>query len=126
MLSDRIGREKVLIMGYGAFLVSALLLSQRIMSLAYIFLVALVYGVYMGIGETIQRAMVPKYAPTDLKGTAYGIYYLVVGTGYFVANSVFGALWNYAGSVVAASYCIGTSIAAIISMIIFLRLEKRL
>jgi len=42
----------------------------------------------MGIGETIQRAMVPKYAPIELKGTAYGLYYLVVGTGFFIANSV--------------------------------------
>lgn len=124
MLSDRIGREKVLIIGYGAFLLSALLLSQMIMNPAYIFLVALIYGLYMGVGETIQRAMVPRYAPTELKGTAYGLYYLVVGTGFFIANSVVGALWAYAGSAVAASYCVGTSIAAIVGMIIFLRLKK--
>ena len=92
MLSDKIGREKVLIMGYGTFLLSALFLSQRITSPAYIFLVALIYGLYMGIGETIQRAMIPKYAPAELKGTAYGLYYLVVGTGFFIANAVVGAL----------------------------------
>ena len=124
MLSDKIGREKVLIMGYGAFLLSALLLSQRITSPAYIFLVALVYGLYMGVGETIQRAMVPRYAPAELKGTAYGIYYLVVGTGFFIANSVVGALWTYAGSTVAAGYSIGTSITAIAGMMLFLRLEQ--
>jgi MFS family permease len=124
MLSDKIGREKVLIIGYGAFLLSALLLSQRITNSAYIFLVALVYGLYMGVGETIQRAMVPRYAPAELKGTAYGLYYLVVGTGFFIANSVVGALWTYAGSTIAASYSIGTSIAAIAGMILFIRLEK--
>ena len=59
----------------------------------------------------------------DLKGTAYGLYYFVVGTGFFIANSVVGALWAYAGSAVAASYCVGTSIAAIVGMIIFLRLK---
>ncbi|MCJ7631657.1 MFS transporter [Candidatus Bathyarchaeota archaeon] len=122
MLSDRIGREKVLIIGYGAFLLSALLLSQQIISPAHIFLVALIYGLYMGIGETIQRAMVPKYAPMDLKGTAYGLYYLVVGTGFFIANTVVGALWTYAGSAVAASYSIGTSTAAIVGMILFLKI----
>ena len=121
MLSDRIGQEKVLIMGYGAFLLSALLLSQRIISPAYIFLVALIYGLYMGIVETIQRAMIPKYAPTEFKGTAYGLYYLVVGIGFFIANSVVGALWAYAGSAVAASYSVGTSIAAIVGMILFLK-----
>jgi len=126
MLSDKIGREKVLMIGYGAFLLSALLLSQRISTPAYIFLVALVYGLYMGVGETIQRAMIPRYAPAALKGTAYGVYYLVVGTGFFIANSVVGALWTYAGSAVAASYSVGTSIAAIVAMMLFLKREKEI
>jgi MFS family permease len=125
MLSDRIGREKVLIFGYGAFLLSALLLSQQIISPAYIFLVALVYGLYMGVGETIQRAMVPKYAPAELKGTAYGLYYLVVGTGFFIANAMVGALWTYAGSAVAASYSVVTSIVAIVGMILFLKARAK-
>jgi len=123
MLSDKIGREKVLIIGYGTFLLSALLLSQRISSSSYIFLVALIYGLYMGIGETIQRAMVPKYAPAELKGTAYGLYYLIVGTGFFIANAVVGALWTYAGSAIAASYSVTTSIVAIIGMILFLKVH---
>jgi preprotein translocase subunit Sss1 len=42
--------------------------------------------------------MIPRYAPTALKGTAYGLYCLVVGTGFFMAG--------------------------IVGMIIFLKLEK--
>ena len=125
MLSDKVGREKVLLLGYGAFLLVALLLSQPIVGPAYIFLVALVYGLYMGIGETIQRAMIPSYAPAELKGTAYGLYYLVVGIGFFIANVVFGALWTYAGLRVAASYCIGTSLAAIGGMLVFMKTRGR-
>ena len=87
----------------------------------YIFLVALVYGVYIGVGETIQRAMIPRYALAALKGTAYGVYYLVDRSGFFIANSVVGALWTYAGSAVAASYSVGTSIAAIAVMVFFLQ-----
>ena len=68
--------------------------------------------------------MVPRYAPAELKGTAYGLYYLVVGTGFFIANSVVGALWTYAGSTVVASYSVGTSIAAIGGMTLFLKLGK--
>jgi MFS family permease len=124
MLADTIGREKVLMMGYGMFLLSALLLSQQITHSVHIVLLAIVYGLYMGIGETVQRAMIPTYAPAELKGTAYGIYYLVVGTGFFIANAVVGTLWTYAGSAVAARYSIGTSIAAIAGMMLFLRLEK--
>jgi MFS family permease len=121
ILSDRIGREKVLIIGYAIFLLSSLLLSQQLANPAYIFLVALIYGLYMGIGATIQRAMVPKYASAELKGTAYGIYYLVVGIGYFIANSVVGILWVHAGLAVAAGFSVATSFSAIVGMIFFLR-----
>jgi MFS family permease len=124
MLADTIGREKVLLVGYGAFLLAAMLLSQRITPSAHIVLLALVYGVYMGIVETVQRAMIPAYTPAELKGTAYGIYYLVVGTGFFIANAVVGTLWTYAGSTVAALYSMGTSITAMAGMTLFLRLEK--
>ena len=121
ILSDRIGREKVLIIGYATFLLSSLLLSQRIVDPIHIFPIALVYGLYMGIGATIQRAMIPRYAPAELKGTAYGIYYLVVGIGYFVANSMVGILWVNAGLAIAAGYSVVTSFAAIVGMILFLK-----
>ena len=124
ILSDRIGREKVLIMGYIAFLTSALLLSAPYANPLYIFLIALVYGVYVGIVETIQRAIVPRYASTELKGTAYGLYYLTVGSAFFIANATFGSLWQYIGPIAAVSYSGVTSITAIIGMIVFLKRER--
>ncbi len=123
LLSDRIGKEKVLLMGYGTFLASVLLLSITFGGALYAFLTAVVYGTYVGIVETIQRAIVPKYAPSELRGTAYGLYYLVVGGGALVANTAFGTLWDNMGLTTACSYSGIVSVIAIAGMMAFLRSE---
>lgn len=121
ILSDKIGKEKVLILGYGSFLASALFLLIPLGKPFYAFLIALVYGAYIGIIETVQRALVPGYAPGDLRGTAYGLYYLVVGSAFFVANTVFGTMWDYMSLEAAVSYSAITSLIAIGGMMIFIR-----
>lgn len=121
ILSDKIGRETVLIIGYGTFLGSALLLSTASNGPAYALLIAIVYGAYVGIVETVQRALVPLYAPSDLRGTAYGVYYLTVGMSFLFANILIGQLWDNLGSQVAFSYSAVTSAAAIVGMVAFLR-----
>jgi len=121
MLSDRVGKEKVLTGGYVIFLISTVLLYIALGGVLGAYLVAAVYGVYMGVVETIQRAMVPKYAGEGLRGTAYGVYYLVVGVAFLLSNSVVGWLWNTYGSSTAGLYSTITTSLAIIGMMLFLR-----
>jgi MFS-type transporter involved in bile tolerance (Atg22 family) len=83
-------------------------------------LVAVLFGAYFGIIETVQRALVPEYVDRSLVGTAYGIYYLVVGSAFFVSNAVVGSLWEYFGASIASAYSIVTSVVAIAFMILFL------
>lgn len=71
--------------------------------------------------DLIQGAIVPRYAPAELKGTAYGVYYLVERTALLVANSTVGALWQYASIPIAIIYSAVTSILAIVGMLLFLR-----
>ena len=124
VLSDRIGREKVLVMGYGAFLATALLIYSSPKSALFAFLVAVVFGVYAGIVETVQRALIPGYADSSLRGTAYGLYYLVVGSAFFGANTIVGTLWEDFGSS-AAIYSIISSSLATVGMMLFLNHQKR-
>jgi len=125
LLSDKMGKEKVLLMGYGTFLLSTLLLSLPYGSFFYAFPIAVVYGAYVGIVETVQRALVPGYARSDLRGTAYGLYYLVVGASFLVANTVVGTLWEYVNLGTAVNYSIMTSTIAMVGMAAFLRQSKR-
>ncbi|MDH5200128.1 MAG: MFS transporter [Candidatus Bathyarchaeota archaeon] len=93
-LSDRIGKEKVLAMGYGVFLASALLIKLSPTGLPAAYLIAAVFGLYMGVVETVQRALIPGYAGPGLRGTAYGVYYLVVAR----PSSWLTRLWEPSGS----------------------------
>ncbi len=124
LLSDKIGKEPVLIMGYGIFFTSALLLSAPFGGPVYAFFVALVYGAYVGIVETVQRALVPGYAPSDLRGTAYGIYYLTVGLSFLLANTIIGYMWETLGSSVAFTYSAITAGTAIIGMVAFIKAKS--
>jgi MFS family permease len=120
VLSDRIGKEKVMVLGYGVFLLSTLLILLPVNGIAAL-LVAVVYGAYVGIIETVQRALIPYYVGESLRGTAYGVYYLIVGLAFFVSNAVFGTLWESFGSSAAATYSIILSVAAIFAMLLFVR-----
>ncbi len=124
ILSDKIGKEKVLTMGYGAFLATAVLLYFFPAHYVFAFLVALIFGVYDGINNTVARALIPKYVASELRGTVYGLYYLVVGLCYLVANVVVGALWQTTGPAASATYSIILSTAAIIGMMLFTTRQK--
>jgi MFS family permease len=120
VLSDRVGKEKIMILGYSVFLSSVMLILLLPLNGFDAFLVAVFYGAYFGIIETVQRALVPEYVDRNLVGTAYGIYYLVVGSAFFVSNAVVGSLWEYFGASTASAYSIVTSVVAIAFMILFL------
>ena len=121
LLSDKVGREKILVSGYGIFLITCLLILSLPKTYLYAFIVAATFGLYAGIIETVQRALIPKYAERrDLRGTAYGLYYLVIGSAFLVANIAVGLLWQQSGSSTAMTYSIIMATTAILSMVGFI------
>jgi len=124
VLSDRIGKESVLLMGYGAFLAAALSLIFFPRNYYAAFLIAAIFGVYDGITNTITRALIPKYSESTWRGTAYGLYYLVVGSCFLIANITVGALWQSLGPSTAATYSATLAATSIIGMILFIGRRK--
>jgi MFS family permease len=125
LLADRIGKEEVLVIGYGAFLAATLLIILWPGNFYFALLIAIVFGIYDGSVNTVTRALIPKYAGSSLRGTAYGFYYLAVGSSFFVANTVVGTLWEHFGSSIAAVYSLTFSSIAIVGMLLFLARLKR-
>ncbi len=123
MLADRVGKEKVLSISYGIFLASTVLMLLSTSS-AHAYLLAVVYGLYIGIAETVQRAVVPKYVASHMRGTAYGLYNMVIGSSFLVANLVFGFLLDLSGMPAAALYSIVTSTVAIAGLVGFQTLTR--
>jgi MFS family permease len=110
-----------LIIGYIVFAVSTILMAILSESPLSAYILASIFGIYLGIGETVQRAIIPKYVPSEMRGTAYGLYYLVTGVTFFVANVVFGFLWDAYTLNIAVSYSLVLSVGAIIGMFIFIK-----
>jgi MFS family permease len=121
LLADKIGKEKMLLIGYGVFGLSSILMVILSGNALYSYLLAGVFGVYMGISETVQRAVIPRYVSSELRGTAFGLFNIVIGAGFFVGNVVFGFLWDDFGLSEAVSYSAVLTTMAIVSMLVFLR-----
>ncbi|MBA3750575.1 MAG: MFS transporter [Nitrosopumilus sp.] len=121
ILADKIGKEKVLIMGYTVFALSSILMTILTDNYLYAYILALIFGLYLGISETVQRAVIPKYVSPELRGTAYGLYNLVSGICFFVSNITFGLLWDIYGINLATFYSVSLSIIAITGMSIFIK-----
>ncbi|MDE1845631.1 MAG: MFS transporter [Thaumarchaeota archaeon] len=121
LLADKIGKEKVLMLGFGIFLVSSILMIMLSGNSLYAYVIATAYGVYMGISETVQRAVVPRYVSLDLRGTAFGLYNLVIGSTFFVSNVLFGFLWDSHGLSYAVSYSVIITTVAILAMFVFIK-----
>jgi MFS family permease len=120
ILADRYGRENLLIGGFVAFFVASLLGFWSTQGVLIAFVIALVYGIYFGISDSLQRALVPSFVSSELKGTAYAVYYLVVGVGSLIANLAFGLLWDRVSVSAAFEYSLILSFLAIVGLTAFI------
>jgi len=121
ILADKIGKEKVILISYGIFVLSTIFMIVSINNIYFVYLLAVIFGLYVGISETVQRAIIPKYVPTESRGTAYGLYSLVIGVCFFASNITFGFIWDNYDINMAVTYSISLSLSAIIGMIVFIK-----
>jgi len=93
MLSDKIGRKPVLVAGYVLFAATAvcLLFTSQLYMLIFVFIL---YGIFFGLIDGVQRAFVVDLAPSDLKGTALGTFHTATGLIALPAGFIAGLLWD--------------------------------
>ena len=122
ILSDRVGKEKMLIIGFLLFVISVLLMyfSEK-NNIIYIISIPLIYGLYVGISETVQRALVSKYVSEHNRGTAFGFYGLTIGICLLIGNVTFGFLWDNYDISIALLYSLSLSSLAIIFLFSFIK-----
>jgi MFS family permease len=93
VLSDRFGRRRPIVAGwllYGAVYVGFALAAQT----WHVWALFLVYGVYYGLTEGAERALVADLVGTERRGAAFGWYHLAIGVGALPASVLFGWLWT--------------------------------
>jgi len=86
LVSDRIGRYKLLIVGISAFMFADLCIALA-PNLYILFLGVLFWGCQMGISQNIFASLIADLAPEDLRGTGFGVFYLISGTSVIVGGA---------------------------------------
>ena len=115
VVSDKIGREKVIIFGYLAFSVTCFGFAVFDSLSAFIGLFAL-YGVMFAAIDGNQRAFVADLAQEQFKATALGTYHTVTGLLALPAGLIAGFLWDAVSP--CATFIYGGSLG-IISVLLF-------
>lgn len=116
ILSDRIGRKRIILAGFilfGFIYWGFAIASEQ----KHIWGLFLLYGVFMGLTEGIQKAYLATIIPDELKATGYGIYNTFVGIAVLPASLIGGWLWDKYGS--HATFYYGTA-TAFVSAFLFL------
>jgi MFS family permease len=121
LLADRIGKEIMLFFGYIIFLVVTIIIFIGPASFFVALGISILFGLYQGIVNTVTRALIPKYVEKNLIGSAYGIYYLIVGFSFLLANLIMGLLWNNFGSNLSVLYSITLTITSLFGFAIFIK-----
>jgi MFS family permease len=115
-LSDKIGREKVIILGYLLFSVASLGFAFLTSLPAFMVLFAL-YGISYAAVDGNQRAFVSDLSSQQLKATALGTFHAVIGLVALPASLIAGFLWQNIAPEAAFIY---GSITGFISVILFI------
>jgi MFS family permease len=95
-LSDRLGRKTLIVSGW--LLYAAVYTGFAFVSTAAgVWGLFLVYGVYFGLVEGTEKALVADLVRPEQRGTAYGLYNLAFGLTVLPASLLMGGLWNLSG-----------------------------
>ncbi|OGG11696.1 hypothetical protein A2Z00_00715 [Candidatus Gottesmanbacteria bacterium RBG_13_45_10] len=92
-LSDRIGRKTLLVAGWTVYGVVYFFFARSTSPMILI-LLFLTYGLYYGFTEGSAKALVSDIVSEERRGTAYGIYNMVVGFTMLPASLIAGYLWQ--------------------------------
>jgi len=127
-LSDRIGREKMII---GGWMVYALVyLGFGLAGTAWhIWVLYILYGLYYGLAYGTAKAMVADLVPAELRGTAYGTYNAVLGMIDLPASLIAGLLWqgigSWGGFGPSAPFLFGAAMLGAVMLTMWLRRQRR-
>ena len=96
-LADRVPRLRLLMFGC-VILVSANVVLAWAKTPAVALAGAALWGLHMGFTETVLAAMVADSAPSQLRGTAFGVFNLLRGVLLLAASVIAGVLWEHVGA----------------------------
>ena len=120
ILSDKIGRMKLLLCGLGTLFIADLTLAFA-PGLGGVFVGVGLWGIYLGLSQGLLSALVADTAPKNLRGTAFGLFNLVTGGTLLIASVLAGWLWHNFGPT--ATFIAGSVFSAFAAFIMAMRMK---
>ena len=116
-LSDKMPRVFVLMFGCFCLILSDILLCFG-SNITVIFCGIAVWGIQIGVTQSMFVAMIADYVPEDLRGTGFGLFYLFSAGSIFIAG-LYGGYISHHYSISTMYLCSGAiACCAIIALII--------
>ena len=118
-LSDRLGRKRLIVSGW--ILYAAVYAGFAFVSNQFsVWVLFLIYGIYFGLAEGAEKALVADLVRPEQRGTAYGLYNLAFGITVLPASLLMGALWDWRGPKTAflVSAMLGATAALLLLMLV--------
>ena len=124
ILSDRIGRTRVIIAGW--LIYGAVYLGFAFVTRAWqIWGLYILYGAYYGATEGVGKALVADVViASEKRGTAFGLYNAAVGISALPASFIAGLLWQKWGPAAPFLFGAGLSLAAVAALAVLLRSRR--
>jgi MFS family permease len=114
-LSDRLGRRYVIVIGWAIY--SLVYLGFAVVSNAVAFVALfLIYGIHLALAEGAEKALIADLTPPHRQGTAFGLYYGVLGVGMLVASIAFGVVYDRVSP--AAAFIMGAALSAVAAVLL--------
>jgi MFS family permease len=121
-LSDRLGRKTLIASGW--LLYAAVYAGFAfVTSVGMAWALLLIYGIYFGLAEGAEKALVADLVRPEQRGTAYGLYNLAFGIAVFPASLLMGALWNWRGA--RAAFITSAVIGALAALLLISTVSAR-
>ncbi|CEG10676.1 Inner membrane transport protein YajR [Afipia felis] len=109
VLSDRFGRQGVLIVGVSTLVFADLILAFTT-SVPVLLVGVVFWGLHMGLTQGLLATLVADTASAELRGTAFGVLNVASGIAMLIASVVARALWDIYGPV--ATFLAGAALTA--------------
>jgi MFS family permease len=96
VLSDRLGRKKILLVGW--LMYAGVYFGLASGSAGWVPFLFAAYGLQLGLTDGVVRAWISDHAPSSVKGTAMGLYHATVGIMALLGNLAAGWVWDRFGA----------------------------
>jgi MFS family permease len=113
-MSDKVGRWPALFIGW--IIYAAVYFGFGVANTVSIWFLFAVYGVSIGAVTAVNKALVADLAPKEARGSAMGIFQMVMGLATLISSPIVGWVWDKYGA--ATAFDLGAGLALLAALLI--------